>query len=173
MLKAKFNKGFTLIELSIAVFVLAVGISGMLALINRLVISGTQIQQQLIASGLAQEGIEVTHNIRNTNWIQDKDWNEGLDKSGCSTSPLDTSNCPILATVNFDSSSISENSDPDDWELPWDGSNYKHSSGGIFSRHLEISYDSDDDGDIFMRVKSIVDWRGKSFETEELLYDWE
>lgn len=166
------KRGFTLIELTVAVFILAVGVTGMITLINKLVISGTQIQQQLIAAGLAQEGIEVMHNIRNANWIQDNPWSQGLDRLGCRPSPFENSNCPINATIVFDSSSINISSDPADWELPWDGSNYVHGSGGIFSRHIEISYDVDTDGDAYMQVQSIVTWRGKSFEVLERLYDW-
>lgn len=164
--------GFTIMELLVAVFILAVGVTGMIALINKLVISGTAIQQQLVAAGLAQEGIEIIHNIRNTNWIQNESWSEGLEQVGCRPSPLENVGCPINAAVVFNSTSININNDPAAWELEWNGSNYVHSSGGVFSRHVEISYKSDTDGDIFMEIKSVVDWRGKSFEVLERLYDW-
>jgi type II secretory pathway pseudopilin PulG len=64
------NQGQTLIEVIISLFIITIGIIGCLALANYSIHAGTQSREKVQASLLAQEGIEVVKNIRDTNWIQ-------------------------------------------------------------------------------------------------------
>ncbi len=68
-----YKKGFTLLEVIVAIFVTAVGLVGILALVNISLKGPSLSKAKLIASGLAQEGIEVVRDIRksNVNWA---DW---------------------------------------------------------------------------------------------------
>jgi hypothetical protein len=72
------NKGFTLMEAILAIFVITTGLVGVLSLVSQTIASSTFSKDKLIAAYLAQEGIEIVRNIRDTNWLQNLDWNSGL-----------------------------------------------------------------------------------------------
>jgi len=74
------KKGFTLLEVMIAIFLVTVGIVGVFALINKSAVQMGASPNSLIAAYLAQEGIEIVRNIRDTNWIETPTvfWDDGL-----------------------------------------------------------------------------------------------
>lgn len=65
------QQGQTLIETLVAAFILVMGIAAALGLATYSLGATTNIRQQTIAMGLAREGLEVTKNIRDTNWLND------------------------------------------------------------------------------------------------------
>lgn len=69
-------KGFTLLETIIAVGVLAIGIVGSLTLVSKSVQTVKMSQNRLVASYLAQEGIELVRNIRDSNWAAGDPWDD-------------------------------------------------------------------------------------------------
>ena len=79
----KNGEGFTLVEVLVALFILSTGIVTGLAAVNQ-GLAATQIaKSKLIAANLAQEGIELVRNIRDTNWLEQRDnpelpWDDGL-----------------------------------------------------------------------------------------------
>jgi len=82
------NKGFTLLEVLAAIFLITIGVLGTLALVQK-TIAFTQItSSQFVAAYLLQEGIEIVRNIRDSNFlkirqeIEGVSWNDGL--TGCS-----------------------------------------------------------------------------------------
>jgi type II secretory pathway pseudopilin PulG len=82
-LNINITKGFTLVEVIVAIFLLTVGIIGVSALITSTISSATHSSQKLVAAYLAQEGIEIVRNIRDTNWIEQVTnpaipWDEGI-----------------------------------------------------------------------------------------------
>lgn len=78
------NKGFTLIELIIAIFILAVAIIGVYNSFSTVVIFTDGASSRLTAAYLAQEGIEIVRNMRDNNWLNSgQGWKKGL--SSCST----------------------------------------------------------------------------------------
>ena len=81
--KIKVKKGFTLLEVITAVFVVMVGIGGTVTLINQTVRFSQTVSSKLIASYLAQEGIEIVKNIRDSNFLNihktgNGNWDDGL-----------------------------------------------------------------------------------------------
>lgn len=72
------NSGFTLIETLVATGIIVVGLVSALTLINTSLFYVSNINDRLIAANLSAEGIELVRNIRDNNWLQDKDWNNGL-----------------------------------------------------------------------------------------------
>ncbi len=62
--------GQTLIETMVAIFILVTGIVAALGLSIFAFNTSNNVTQQIIATGLAREGIEAVKNIRDTNWLQ-------------------------------------------------------------------------------------------------------
>ena len=81
------NKGFTLIEVLVATFMMTVGIGAALTLVNQTTAFTQVISSRLAAAYLAQEGLEIVKNIRDTNFlkihkgVEGVNWNSGL--TGC------------------------------------------------------------------------------------------
>lgn len=78
MEKFKKEKSFTLLEMIFAIFFLTVVFLSVFSLITQLIIGSSISSQNLIAAYLAQEGMELVRNIRDTNLLEGKDWREGL-----------------------------------------------------------------------------------------------
>ncbi len=85
--KQKKEYGFTLIEVIVAIFILTVGIGGSFMLIQQTLAGVSTVQSRLIAIYLGQEGIEIIRNIRDNNWLEQREslqvppqplWNDGL-----------------------------------------------------------------------------------------------
>ena len=158
--KIKNKLGFSLLEVIIAIFIITLGLIGILSL----VVQSIQVQyinkNNMIASQLAQEGIELVRNIRDNNWIDGLGW-----KSGIGTGFY------IIDYINGINSNIS------DTKLYIDGNGfYKHgleATTSNFNRLIEITDTDNGDG---IDVKSTVIWQEKnnshSYIAETELYDW-
>jgi len=76
------NKGFTIIELSITIFILSIAVIGIYSAFSIMLILTTDTADRLVASYLAQEGAEIIRNIRDSNWIANSStgnsWDYGL-----------------------------------------------------------------------------------------------
>ena len=76
--------GFTLIEVLAALFVLTVGMIGVTALLTRTASFTAGVNSNLAASFLAQEGLEIARNTRDTNFLKIRKgdlsvkWDDGL-----------------------------------------------------------------------------------------------
>lgn len=78
------NNGFTFIEVIVAIFILSTGILSLVVIVDKSIASVTEIKTKFIAAYLAQEGIEIIRNIRDTNWLEGatNSWDEGLSVCG-------------------------------------------------------------------------------------------
>lgn len=79
----RFLTGFTLIEVAVAIFVITIGALGIFGLIQKTITFNSILSSKLTASYLAQEGIEIVRNIRDTNWLEMRSspsltWDDGL-----------------------------------------------------------------------------------------------
>jgi len=61
------KKAFTLIEMLVVVFVVGVGLVGAISFFNVNINNQMEVKKELIAAGLAQEGLELVRNIRDYN----------------------------------------------------------------------------------------------------------
>ena len=67
----KFNKnGFTLLEVIVAIFVITIGVIGVISVVQRTAAFTSISSSRLQAAYLAQEGIEIARNIRDGNWLE-------------------------------------------------------------------------------------------------------
>lgn len=160
------NKAFTLLEVMAAVFILSIGLVGALGAISKAISLTSLSLARLEASYLAQEGIEITKNIRDTNWLEQRDnpglaWDDGI--VCCLAAP-----CDCQADFNDANLSSFENH-----YLKFDGQFYNYDSGRQtkFKRKITIFKDTD-----ILKVSSQVIWseRGKDYQitAQENLYKW-
>ncbi len=71
------NKGFTIVEVLISLMIITVGMLAVLVLFSQNVHARAYTKNKLIASMLAQEGVELVRNIRDQNWKDAQPWNTG------------------------------------------------------------------------------------------------
>lgn len=64
------NSGQSLIETMVAIFILVMGITSAVGLASFSLNNSTSIAKQIVATGLAREGVEAVKNMRDTNWLQ-------------------------------------------------------------------------------------------------------
>ena len=78
------KKGFTLLEVIIAISILTVGVGGTFILIHQTLRAASLSNSKLIAAYLAQEGTEIVRNFRDNNWLEQRadsglSWKDGLE----------------------------------------------------------------------------------------------
>lgn len=73
------NCGFTLVETILAISVVSVAIATAAQLTQSSLKMGRASMNQYIAFHLAEEGLEIVRNLRDSNWLQNKSWRSGLD----------------------------------------------------------------------------------------------
>lgn len=156
------QSGFTLVEILAVLFVVSIGLIGVLSLIVQNIQSQNINKRTIAAYQLAQEGLELVRKVRDTNWKDGNDWNKDLADGTYYMDYLDE--IPHLVENATDS------------ELYMNDSGfYIHnglSSPTPFSRTIEIVSISSG----AMRVYSHVNWYDRdkvfNYDLETLFYDW-
>lgn len=152
---SNFKKGFSLMEVLVAVLVLSIGIA---AVVTLMVINIKNVQtakNQIVASFLAQEGAELVRNLKDSQKLNS-------DTSVCNYKSGDT-----CSNLRIDKE-IAKNTD--DLGLPGNdqlylGANnfYVHDAGGTnptkFYRKIDV--DTTDVG--IMKIRTYVTWKAGSF----------
>jgi prepilin-type N-terminal cleavage/methylation domain-containing protein len=99
------RKGFTLIEMLVVIFVMGIGLVGALSFFNANINNQVEAKNELIAAGLAQEGVDLVRNIRDWNMKQTGiSWDNNL--SACNgkgidfTSLVSPHQCPSVTNTN-------------------------------------------------------------------------
>ena len=79
------EKGFTIIELAISIFILSFAIVGIFGAFSLMIVATNNASARLTAAYLAQEGTEIVRNIRDNNWLDENSagqttayWKTGL-----------------------------------------------------------------------------------------------
>lgn len=162
----KFKAGFSLMEILVVLFIVSTAMLGIVSLI----IQNIQVQSinknNLIASSLAQEGIELIRNVRDVNWKNGYDFDTNLSdgfyridyRGGIPV--YDSSAAKIYLKDGF----------------------YVHNSGSesgltptVFSRQISVVKLTSEIGQP-LKIKSIISWidhkRPYRYELQTLLYDW-
>lgn len=160
LVKNKKVAGFTLMEVITAVFVITVGLVGVINVVQQIIDYNRVLSSRLIGAYLAQEGIEIVRNIRDTNWLEGDPWDDGLG--------------PGNHEADYDDHSLRDFSS--DHFLSIDGGFYKYSLAGTptpFKRKINIT----PDGANKLKVTVEVNWgdwgeSSKSVIVKENLYNW-
>jgi len=159
--KLQTNKGFTLIEVLVAVAIFSVGTAVSVNVISYSLGLSAKIKDRTIAAHLAQEGIELVKNIRDLNWLANNAYDVGLGNGwGC---------------VEYNSNSVDYNCALSGGSsvLSFDGAHYIHGVGvGVvtsFSRKVTISTVSPVEKKVVVDVSCGVNC---SVSLENHLFDW-
>ncbi len=161
------KKAFTLIEVITILFIISLGMIGVLSLIVQNIQSQSLNKNTLIAYQLAQEGIEMIREVRDTNWREARPWRTKLDSGIYYMDYTETSSGPHLAPT--------ENKSYGNLKQDANGM-YKNnlSAGGSASGFSRLISIKDYDGGI--QVKSTIYWsdhgREYVYYLETLLYNW-
>jgi len=158
------KKGFTMVEAIVAIFIITTGIVGVLSLATQTISSATYSTDKLIAAYLAQEGIEIVRNIRDTNWLEGaSSWTDGIDMtSDYGLDHLSLTFPDLICSLG-----------PGNY-LKFDGNFYNCTSGTDtkFKREITITQLGVD----ILNVSVQVEWQEKGkfhkVEAQENLYNW-
>jgi type II secretory pathway pseudopilin PulG len=155
-------KGFTLIEIITVLFVVSLGLIGVLSLIIQNIQSQSINRCNIIAYQLAQEGIELIRKTRDSNWVNGDIWNKNLISGSYYMDPLDS--IPQVMS-NFNQATLYKNDD----------GLYVHESGVTSTPYKRIIM-IENLSAYSMRVYSRVVWSDRDkvfyYDLETLLYDW-
>ncbi len=158
------EKGFTLLEVILSFWIILIGLVAILSLLFVIFSSFNVSVHKIIAANLAQEGIEVVRNIRDSNWLQGKVWNEGLSAGDY--------------RVQYNSQSL----------LPYSDTPLRRDSTGLYSYdfgnntifYRKITIIDNPDNDINTEdigVRAVVFWKDhgkeRSLQVEDRLYNWQ
>lgn len=184
LLSSNRQKGQTLIETIVGVFLLVTGLTTALGLAIYALAASNQNFSQIIAANLAREGIEVIRVMRDSNWLAADATGGVYDLASCPQPPmsgllcyprvfegptfnLNPQNNNVYTTgVTFIPSSRSYAFVADYLlYLQPDGSYLQTPNGdAVFSRKLVVSYNTSGNFSVQhpeLIVKSIVGWKGK------------
>ncbi len=70
------NFGFTLLEITVCIFIIVLAMLGILSLANQNIQVQMVNRNMVVASQLAQEGLEAVRNKRDVNWLEKADWEQ-------------------------------------------------------------------------------------------------
>ncbi|MEK9129808.1 MAG: prepilin-type N-terminal cleavage/methylation domain-containing protein [Patescibacteria group bacterium] len=167
--KLQTNKGFSIIETVVALSIITIGILGILSLFTQTVSNSELGVNQEIATNLAQEGVEIIRNQRDSNWITEKEeWDDGISEIGYYQVNFKDNNTWEIKKLGIDSTFQPFYLKNDEI--------YTHDATGkitIFSRQIAIKNDEKD----ILKITSTVQWteRGKtqSIILKDNLYNWQ
>ena len=180
------NKGFSILEASIVMGVVSIGLLGVFSLI----LQNIQVQKvnknMLVASMLAQEGLELVRNIRDDNWIASPAVAWDLNIAGWGNNDFTVDYTMALANAN-DSDNDGDIMEEANTKLYKNSANnfYTHTAAGNTATQYyrlitvdDIDASSPADGiDDYYKVKSHVQWKDskgalKDYIAETYLYNW-
>jgi len=152
------QKGFTLAEVMIAVFVTLIGVVAVYNLVPRIVRDVAYNNDRFIATQLAAEGVEIVRNIRDGNWLEQRtdggvNWNTGLGDG--------------VYEVDYNDGGLSSYSGQ---ALKIDINGFYNRTDGIdtqFKRKITITNGADE-----ILVAAQVLWQDKSVSVVEKFYNW-
>ncbi len=165
------NKGFSMLEVIISLGIMTIGMMGIFSLVaqNHLVYNTNK--NKFIAISLAQEGIELVRNYRDSNWLEGEAWDNEVKNDG---------------DYIIDAYTILDDTvdDIDDAELYLDSNNkYVHTATGNteipFKRLIQVSEPNTTACPVgsCVKVRSRVRWgeRGTDYDyyIDVFMYEWQ
>lgn len=164
-----FKAGFSLLEIIIVIFIITMGLVGILSLVVQNIQVSNVNKNTLIASQLAQEGLELVRNIRDGNWLDGADWKLGAGGYGSDSDIFQDGDYAIDYAGITDVAGINDVNA----RLKINGNFYEHGSGTDtpFSRLITVINNGS-----YLNVECAVQWRERNsirnYTASTVLYDW-
>jgi prepilin-type N-terminal cleavage/methylation domain-containing protein len=153
------NQGFTLVEVLVTVFIIGVVVTGLYGILAWNIRLAVSISNNYAASLLAQEGIEVVRNIRDTEWQQSSSFGLSLPDGDYS--------------VQYDSSALGNDQDEYlSFDAPTGSFSYNGSVDTIFKREIVISSPTVDQKAVVVNVTWREYGNDKTLSAEDRLFNW-
>lgn len=154
----RFLPSFTFVEMLVSMSLISTVFMSVVATVNYVLANLRYTSDQIVASYLASEGVELVISRRDDNWLQQDSFATGLEAGNYRADYTGLfENTSVTAKLKFDE------------DL---GYQYQTSDDSPFSRVITISYPTA----YLMKVQSKVDWttRGEPFSVtvEDNLYNW-
>jgi Tfp pilus assembly protein PilV len=140
----KFKKGFSIGEVMLSAFVLSIVLVTIIGIISTSIGHSIDSRNAIIASELAQEGVELVRNVRDNNWANTRSSFVGMDNGTYAIGYNDSALLLNGATI-----------------LKYSNNNFYNRTTGNdtrFYRRITISGTSDE-----KTVNSMVIWGGSTF----------
>ena len=164
----KNNLGISILEVVVAILIITMGMVGVLSLVIQNVEAQYINKNILMASGLAQEGLELVRNIRDLNWLTPGNaWNQNIVGDGTY----------IIDYGGLDSINIAVNSIDEAGARLYIDSNgfYTYVSSGNTPTNFYRLITVVDQGN-YLDVKCAIRWKdgvqNHDYTAETYLYDW-
>lgn len=163
------SRGFTLLEVLVAIFILTTGIVGVFGLMHHTLSFTVMTENQLVASYLAQEGVEIVRNIRDTNFLKTRkglpaNWKDGIDVPG--------GLCSLGCKADYNDASLDPSSPLD--PILRNGTLWSYDSGIATPFQRSITITSGGPDKIFVEVEVAWEERGESHDViaSSELHNW-
>ncbi len=160
-----FGSGFSIVEVVIALGIVTVALLGIVSLVVQNIQVKGMNKNYLLASALAQEGLELVRNMRDSNWLTPwNDWKQDIVQDG--TYIIDYRGRSSIDDGPDDITALGA-------KLYMNGGYYTHQAAGTdahFSRLITIA----DNGD-YLSASSTVMWLDRGTHTytaETYFYNW-
>ncbi|MDD5291290.1 MAG: prepilin-type N-terminal cleavage/methylation domain-containing protein [Patescibacteria group bacterium] len=161
----KKQSGFSILEIVVAFSIITIGLVGVLSLTTQNVQVEYVNKNNLVASQLAQEGLELTRNIRDNNWLSGNDWDNGITPGNYIVDYAGN----ITSVEGIEEAKLQQSNDAGEEDYYW------HQAGdldSLFSRLITITQTSSES----LNVSCLVQWedRGQTYQyvADTILYDW-
>ncbi|RLC38233.1 hypothetical protein DRH27_02760 [Candidatus Falkowbacteria bacterium] len=172
----KNKKGFSILEAVVAFYLITMGMVGLLSLVTFSIKTQYITKNMVTGSQLAQEGIELVRNIRDTNWLKHDDWIDG-DGFDSDTDILQDDNYIIDYTGSIDDFVTTNNEAGTRLYLDGNGF-YVHDSvppnkPTAFYRIIEVNeIVLDEQLNVTSRVRWSAGGQNHEYVAETELYNW-
>lgn len=155
--KARGAAGFTLLELLVAMAVVTVGVLATVTLLTNSIASARAVRSEVIAANLAQEALEIVHNIRDLNVAGGRQWNQGM-----------TSQSRRVDALRVDLLDLDANP-----PLNLDGSGfYTYQSGTATDFRRTVAFGACSPPCTSLPVTVTVMWSGRTFSAQSVITGW-
>lgn len=155
-----FYKGFTLVELMVAISMIAIVFTSIISLVNTVLANLSYSHNYLVASYLAQEGIELITQKRNENFKNLVSFDQGII-SNC----LEIDYREVFRPCSVESNNFLKFSDSE-------GFQYASGDNTFFKRTLKTTKVNSNE----IKVQSIVKWKTRDQDfnivVEDHLFNW-
>jgi prepilin-type N-terminal cleavage/methylation domain-containing protein len=157
------KKGFTLIETLVVVFVVGIGLIGALSFFSINISNQSEMKNELIATGLAQEGADLVRNKVDYEKLIGTNWSAIV-------AALAGSNCTRIDRNSLTGAHPCNNGGNN--YLCFADGRYQQCASGIgtgMQRTLSIQHKNDSNGDR-LEVQCEVKWNDRTTTTKDVLY---